>query len=134
MFAGFTLVAMQMSTSPYITNYYVGVLGLPMRLSNVVHSVAAVIAFGAMTLWILVCFNKSNLPADKQTPQKKLRNKLYTILGTCMIASLYLFALYLAGLLSANFPIVFVVEFLMLTFGGIACLIKGGMFLKDVEE
>jgi len=133
-FAGFTVVAMQMCVSPYVTSYNVGVLGLSQHSSGIIHNIAAIISFAAMTLWVLICFNKSNLPVNKQTPQKQLRNKLYTLLGLCMTASLSLFIFYHAGILPVAFPIVFVVETLVLTFGGTACLLKGGMFLKDKDE
>jgi hypothetical protein len=48
-----------------------------------------------------------------------------------MIASLLIFAIKTVGLLSEGFPVVFVAEAIMLLFGGISCLIKGELFLKD---
>ena len=48
-----------------------------------------------------------------------------------MILSLGLFLINSAGTFGDDFPIVFVAECAMLLIGGIACLIKGGLFLKD---
>ncbi len=134
MFAGFTAVAMQMCRSPYITEDKVGLLGLSERVSNMVHDAGAIIGFGSMILWILMCFKQSDVPAAKRTREKRLRNNAYTALGMAMLASLLLFLLKDEGLFAPDFPMLFIVECLMLTFGGLACLLKGGFMLKDKNE
>jgi hypothetical protein len=48
-----------------------------------------------------------------------------------MIFSLSLFTFNRFGAFTPGFPVVFWAETLMLTFGGIACLIKGGIVFSD---
>ena len=50
-----------------------------------------------------------------------------------MLLSLGLFAADFMGFFGVGFPVVFVSECFMLTFGGIACLIKGGLLLGDSD-
>ena len=131
MFSGFTVVALQMCASPYIQSPRVGLLGVSEYASNVMHSIGAVVGFGCMILWVTLCFTKSDKLKNMQTKEKKLRDTCYFWLGVMMMLSLLLFACDFIGLLGDNFPVVFAAECLMLTFGGIACLIKGGFILKD---
>ena len=131
MFAGFTAVTMQMCASPYIQDDRVGLLGISESASNIVHDVGAVIGFGCMILWILVGFRQSDRPKARWSAQKLRRNKIYTMLGYGMIASLLLFVLKSKGLFGADFPVVFAAECLMLTFGGLACLVKSGAVMGD---
>jgi hypothetical protein len=131
MFAGFLIVAVQICASPYIEAYNIGLLGVSQRVSHIIHCIGAVGGFGALILWVLLCFTKSDKPKKEQTSEKRARNEIYRALGVCMIASLLLFAFDMFGLFGVDFPIVFVTEWVMLTFGGIACLLKGGLFFKD---
>ena len=131
MFTGFTVVAMQMCYSPYIEVQQVGMLGLSPHVSNLFHTIGAVIGFGCMIIWIMLCFTKSDKSKNAQTKEKRLRDICYFGLGTAMVFSLFLFVYDFMGLLGNDFPVVFVTECLMLTFGGVACLLKGGFFLGD---
>jgi hypothetical protein len=131
MCAGFTIVAMQMCNSPYIEVDRVGLLGLNRNVSGTAHGIGALAGFGALIGWILFCFTKSNLPRHRQTQEKRTRNHIYTVLGMLMVASLTLFALQRFGLTREGFAVVFWAEVQMLTFGGTACLIKGGTALRD---
>ena len=124
MFAGFTAVTMQMCASPYVQDDRAGLLGLTKSASNVVHDVGAILGFGCMILWILMGFRKSDKPKALWSAQKLRRNKIYAALGLGMIASLLLFLLEGVGLLNTHQHMVFFVECLMLTFGGLACLVK----------
>lgn len=133
-FGGFSIVAMQMCNSPYIDVERVGLLGLTPDWSAAVHSVGAVVGFGAMICWILLCFRKSNKKKDQRTKEKNIRNTCYTIFGSAMILSLSLFIFNAVGWFGEGFPTLFICEWLMLTFGGIACLIKGGLFMRDASE
>jgi len=83
--------------------------------------------------WILFCFTKSDKPRRMQTREKKRRNRTYSVLGTLMVASLSLFILHHFNVTGEGFAVVFWAEALMLTFGGAACLIKGGFALGDRE-
>jgi hypothetical protein len=131
MVVGFTLVAMQTCSSPYITVDRVGLFGVSPTVSNAIHCGGAFIGFGSMIFWIMLCFRKSDKKRSQQTEQKRLRNTVYFWLAIAMIASLLIFAIKTVGLLSEGFPVVFVAEAIMLLFGGISCLIKGELFLAD---
>jgi len=131
MFAGFTAVAMQMCLSPYAVGNKIGVLALSPETSGIVHNVGALVGFGGMILWITLCFTKSDKRKREQTKEKRERNIIYRNIGICMITSLAIFIFDWIGIFGDSFPTVFVVEAVMLTFGGVACLIKGGMFLTD---
>jgi len=84
-----------------------------------------------MILWVMLCFRKSDKRKSQRTKEKNTRNNVYFYFGLAMLLSLSLFILNSAGLFGEGFPIVFVAECAMLLFGGIACLIKGGLFLAD---
>lgn len=132
MFSGFTCVALQMCSSPYITDpSQVGVLGVTESLSGTIHRIGAITGFSCMMLWIMLCFTKSDKKDNEQTREKKLRNTCYFYLSTAMMLSLFLFLFNNIGVFGDNFPVVFVAECFILTFGGIACLIKGGLTLND---
>ena len=128
---GFTIVAMQLCLSDYIEVPRVGLLGVVPEVSNTIHLIGAVGGFGAMIFWIMLCFRKSDKRKELRTKEKNLRDSVYFYLGIAMILSLGLFLLDSAGLFGVRFPVVFVAECAMLLFGGVACLIKGGLFLKD---
>ena len=133
MAAGFTVVAMQMCSSRYIKWPRVGLLGVSPQVSNTLHSIGALIGFGAMILWIMLCFRKSDKRKEFQTKEKQKRNGIYFYFGIAMVLSLGIFVLKWVGLLGTSFPVVFVTEFAMLLIGGIACVIKGGFVLRDKE-
>jgi len=135
MASGFTIVAMQMCSSDYILLDpdldRVGLFGVVPEISNTLHMVGAIAGFGSMIFWIMLCFRKSDKRKDLRTKEKHTRNNIYFYLGIAMILSLGLFILDLAGLFDESFPVVFVAECAMLLFGGVSCIIKGGLFLKD---
>jgi len=126
MFIGFVLVAVQMCRSPYVQGDSVGVFGLSPAWSNIVHLFGAFLGFSSLILWVLVCFSKSNLSPKRRTPQKHIRNNCYYTLGLLMVSALVLFVLDLCGLFGDDFPLVFVLEWTILTLMGVACCIKGG--------
>lgn len=134
MFIGFTLVAAQMCNSDYIIQERIGVFGLTPFLSNIVHSIGALLGFGSLILWVLLCFTESDKTIEEQTPEKRIRNKLYYSMGILMSFSIILFLLNIIGAFKPEFPIIFVTEVIILTLGGIACMVKGGLFLKDKEK
>ena len=131
MFGGFLLVAVQPCASGYITAGRVGLLGVPQQVSHIIHSAGAVAGFGGMILWIMLCFTKSDKPTVMQTTQKRIRNSIYFWLGWFMIGSLLVFIFDFIGFFGTDFPVIFIIEWYMLGFGGIACLLKGGAFLRD---
>ena len=131
MASGFTVVAMQMSNSAYIEVTRVGLLGVLPQTSGILHSIGAIIGFGSMILWIMFCFRKSDRRKELRTREKNIRNIIYFYSGIAMMLSLGLFILNLTGIFGDNFPVVFVAECAILLFGGIACLIKGGLFISD---
>ena len=132
MFIGFSIVALQMCDAPqYITQSRVGVLGVKPGISALMHNIGALTGFGALIYWIMFCFTKSNLPKEKRTKQKNFRNKLYYGFGITMLLCLITFTLSLMGIFGEQFPLVFVLEVIILTFSGFACLIKGEMAFRD---
>jgi len=134
MFCGFLTVAMQPSSSSYIDTVRVGLLGLSKSWSGILHNIGALIGFGSMILWVMFCFRKSDKSKRERSEEKNKRNTIYFWLGVAMILSLLLFLIDLTGIFGEEFPVVFVTEWVMLTFGGIACLLKGGLFLRDSNE
>jgi hypothetical protein len=131
MAVGFTIVAMQMCTSDYVTTEYVGVFGMSQNISGFIHNIGAIMGFGAMMLWILCCFTLSDREKKDWTNEKRIRNLCYQILGVLMLASLLLFAVEAFNILPDGFKTVFWTEILMLSFGGFACVIKSQVVLKD---
>jgi hypothetical protein len=131
MFIGFILVTWQACLSPYSAVERTGAFGLTWEWSNIIHCTGAISGFGAMILWILLCFTRSDKPRNKQTAQKRTRNNIYLWLGLGMIASLLIFVADMLGFFGAGFPVVFITEWVMLFYGGVACLLKGGLYLKD---
>ncbi|MCL2254765.1 MAG: hypothetical protein FWC09_10010 [Lachnospiraceae bacterium] len=131
-FIGFTIVAMQMCASPFITDTSrVGILGISENISSILHNLGAVIGFCCMILWIIICFTKSDMIVHEQTKEKRFRNNCYLYLGIAMILSMLFFLLDYTGIFGDDFPVVFVAECFMLILGGIACLIKGGVVFRD---
>jgi len=133
MAVGFTAVAMQMCSSEYVNLGRVGLLGVSPETSNTIHIIGAIAGFGSMILWVMLCFRKSDKREGQRTKEKDTRNNVYFYFGLAMLLSLGLFVLNSAGVFGEGFPIVFVAECAMLLFGGIACLIKGGLVLRDKE-
>jgi small-conductance mechanosensitive channel len=131
MFVGFLLVAVQQCASPYLTANRTGLFYLTPEWSHIVHCIGAIAGFGAMILHIMLCFTKSDKTLKRQTAQKRIRNDIYKFIAYCMIASLIIFILDLFGVFGDNFPVVYVVEWVMLGFGGVAYAIKGGIGFKD---
>ena len=133
MCGGFLMVAMQICESDYITAERIGMFGVPQSISHIMHCIGAVSGFGSMIFWVMLSFPRSDKPRNKQTVQKRIRNSIYYWLGWGMIGSLLIFIVNIIGFFGADFPVVFVVEWVMLGFGGLACLLKGGLFLSDRE-
>ncbi len=135
MWMGFTMVALQpCSALKYITVDKVGAFGLTVTGSGFLHNVGAIMGFGALIYWILFCFTKSNKPKGERTPRKNLRNKIYYGFGLTMVACLIVYLLNIFGVLGTSFPLIFVLETIILGFSGIACLIKGGLAFADKEK
>ena len=131
MAAGFTMVAMQMCSSKYVTVSRVGLFGVSPQVSDILHVIGAIVGFGSMIFWVMLCFRKSDRRKDRQTSEKQKRNRLYFYSGIGMIASLGLFLLNATGIFGEKFPVVFLAECAMLWIGGFSCLVKGGFILKD---
>lgn len=134
MFIGFTIVALQMCGSSYVNVPQVGILGVSKEVSAFLHSAGALIGFGSLLYWIIFCFTKSNLPPGLRTKEKQIRNKIYYAAGGTIAICIILFILDVVGILNTDFPIIFWLEAIVLTFCGIACIIKGELILKDKKE
>ena len=131
MFAGFTVVAMFPCASPYVEGQGAGVIAVTPEVSGWLHNAGALVGFGAIICWILICFRKSDLPKRARTGQKNRRNVCYSFFGWGMLGAMAVFASDLLGLFGDGFPVVFAVEVILLVFAGAACLLKSGLVLKD---
>lgn len=118
---GFLLVALQMCGSDYVIQNKVGAFGLSKDISNIAHSIGAIIGFGALLIWQAFYFTKSG---TIKTKEKIKRNRLYY---TCSAISLLGIIFFIVGLI-INIPhITFWAEFIILTSSGISCIIKSSM-------
>ena len=97
------------------------------------HITFAIIFFSTLIYFALVLFRKTN-PNVPPTPEKLMRNKIYSACGYTMLAALILIAFVLflpndSQLLALN-P-VFWLEAVLLEAFGISWLVKGEAILKD---
>lgn len=127
---GFLLVAIQMCGSDYVIQDKVGVLGLSKELSNIVHSIGALIGFGSLLIWQAFFFTKSGI---NKTKEKLIRNKIYY---TCSLLSVIGIMLFILGSIFNMNHYVFWAEFILLTLAGISCIIKSEILpiFKDKTE
>lgn len=109
---------------------HTGLFQLPVRLSNVIHSTAAIIFFLLLSYNALFLFTKTD--AGKEKSKKKIiRNIIYRVCGVGMICSLMLM------ILPVDFDAkTWWVETIALTFFAISWLVKGGAFkfLNDEDK
>jgi len=131
-FICFFMVSMQVCSSAFITSETIGLFGMSVHNSGVVHSIFAILGFSSLIAWIFH-FTKSNISEHMRTNEKKLRNKIYYSLGTGMLLALIIFVLDKLKYLGTSFPIIFWIEVFILTGIGLCCLIKGGLILKDKD-
>lgn len=126
MAVGFAISAMQLCDSPYLDFDRVGLLGLPIFWSDLVHFIGSIIGFGCMFIWIAFFFTRG---VPKPTPEKLRRNQVYFACAVFMAAGILLFVM---GLFNTHDPYrVFIAEQFMLIPAGIALLVKSGVMLKD---
>lgn len=133
MFVGFFIVTVQKCASPFITAERIGLFKVTPEVSHIIHCIGAIAGFGAMIFWIMLCFTKSDKPRSEQTQRKKLRNKIYRTLGVLMIVSLLIFVVDMFGAFGEDFPVIMVIEWVMLWIAAPACAIKGGLILRDKD-
>lgn len=117
-------VAVFPMTDPFHNGSRVGLFSLPDNISNILHTIMAVLVFGSFGLMTLTQFTKG---------KHKYRNLLYYICGSVM-----LFAMVLIGL-SAFIPFLsteistMIYELIMLEAFAVAWLTKSGIFFKEVS-
>ena len=127
---GFLIVAMQICNSPYVTEPRVGLLGLPPKLSNVIHVCAAALGFGLMFVWIAFYFTRSDKAKKDRTKQKTIRNYIYIACGAIMFCGI---AMLIIGRFAPIVKyIVFIGEEFILIPAGFAIIVKSGLILKDI--
>lgn len=127
MAVGFTIVAMQVCNSRYISESKVGLLGLSPPVSGIVHSIGALIGFGLMFIWIFFFFTKTDQVTP--TPRKILRNRIYMVCSGIMLAGIMLIAVNMFTYMGDY--LIFIAEEFLLIPAGIAVLIKSGAVLRD---
>jgi len=131
MAAGFIFVAIFPIASQYVVDEYIGVFAASHSISNILHYTGALTGFGAMIIWVGVCFRRSSYIKHRQTPEKRTRNVLYAVTSVLMVLAIILFGAYALGVFGDGSPIVFVAQAVLLTSAGVSILIKGGVVLKD---
>jgi len=98
---------------------YIGTFSCPANISNILHSVFALIFFACLALNILWLFTKG----ESGTPKKKLRNIIYKICGWGIVASFIICA---PGIyFNWHFMMIWILEAFLLVFFGVAWLVKG---------
>ena len=113
-------------------NMPVGVLHLPSNISDVIHSISAMLFFGILAFMSFFLFTKTN---GNMTKQKKIKNIIYRVCGIGMILS---FALFLLKLIP-NFyyySLTWLVGAIALFFFGLSWIVKSDafIFLQDNKE
>lgn len=99
----------------------VGVFGIPIHISGVIHIVCAGIFFVLLAVNSIFLFTRSS---GNPTPEKIRRNKIYKVCGYGMLIALFIevmFSIFYKG----NFPHTIILEAIMLWFFGISWLVKG---------
>ena len=100
---------------------------------GIVHIVFAAVFFSTLIFFALVLFRKTN-PAVPPTPEKIIRNRVYTVCGYTILACIILIVA--VKLLPDNPTLealnpIFWLEALMIEAFGISWLVKGEAILKD---
>ena len=110
-----------------------GLFGLSPLWSNIIHSVAAVILFLSLIIWIIGLFTltrddktgKSVWKWKSLSKEKKIRNGIYLLMGTSGIVGL-IFAV-MSFCKATGVPLIWLGEVIILISAGIALLVKSGL-------
>ena len=107
------------SVAEKVTGNIVGFFQLPINISDIIHTAAAVIFFLLLAINSMFLFTLG----ESNTRQKHIRNFIYKVCGIGMFCTLPLL------IIPFNFPAkIFVIEAIALTFFGISWLVKGQIF------
>lgn len=120
---GLGVCAFPMSTIPGLTFDYetVGMFHLPPNVSNIFHSIFAIVFFGILAYNSMFLFTKTSGGMNKK---KKIRNIIYRVCGIGMIAS-FLIMLFPKEILYNK---TWITEMFALTFFGISWLTKANCY------
>lgn len=110
----------------------VGLFGLPVAISHIIHCCFASLLFITFATTIMFLFTLG----DINNEQKKKRNALYRICGIIMYSFILIQAISSFIPYPAWFPVTLINEWVMLICFGVAWLCKAGVFKKfnDLEE
>ena len=107
------------SVAQKVSGNIVGFFQLPINISNIIHTAAAVIFFLLLAINSMFLFTLG----ESNTRQKHIRNFIYKVCGIGMFGTLFLL------ILPIEFPAkIFVVDAIALTFFGVSWLVKGQIF------
>jgi hypothetical protein len=107
------------SVAQKVSGNIVGFFQLPINISNIIHTAAAVIFFLLLAINSMFLFTLG----ESNTRQKHIRNFIYKVCGIGMFGTLFVL------ILPIDFPAkIFVVEAIALTFFGVSWLVKGQIF------
>jgi phosphate/sulfate permease len=107
---------------------YVGLLYLPVSVSEAIHNVVAALGFLSLAIMVAFCFTKT----AETTKQKRRRNLVYRICAIIMAAVMVVFAIGAFSGLNVRGPYILIYETLLLWATGIAWFTKAGLIFKDV--
>ncbi|MBN1646556.1 MAG: hypothetical protein JW874_00865 [Spirochaetales bacterium] len=112
-----------------------GIFQLPANFCNVVHLAAAITFFIALAVNSLFLFTLSDKPKDRRGRSKHIRNAIYIICGTIIIASLLVLLFLYIGMKDLHeTKLVLLFETIMLVAFGISWLVKGETLFKDPQK
>ena len=106
----------------------IGLLGLSPRLSNLMHTTAAIVLFSALIIWIVFLFTKTR-KGVVQCHEKIVRNRVYRIAGVLACIGLVSTVCHLT---CTHVPYVWLGEVVILIPSGFALLVKSNIsWFKD---
>ena len=109
----------------------VGMFNLPSNISNIFHSVSAILFFAVLSFMSFFLFTKTS---GTITKQKKIKNVIYRVCGIGMMASFLLFFLKLIPGVDI-YNLTWIIECIALTFFGVSWIVKSDAFpfLQDLD-
>lgn len=111
-----------------------GILHLPSDISNIFHSISAVVFFGTLAFMSFFLFTKTK-DKSNMSKQKKIKNIIYKVCGVGMIGSFLLFLLKLIPGFDC-YCLTWIIEAIALFFFGASWIVKSDAFpfLQDHEN
>lgn len=115
-------------------NIATGILHLRSDISNIFHSISAVVFFGTLAFMSFFLFTKTK-DKNNMSKQKKIKNIIYKVCGVGMIGSFLLFLLQLIPGFNC-YCLTWIIEAIALFFFGVSWIVKSDAIpqLQDHEN